>query len=73
MKAARGSERDVIRGLRLLRKSGIIINAYRGGVVLRTPKRTTIFYGAGAVDWCLLLEIQDIAERDKAAAKRENP
>lgn len=61
---ARGTEPAINRQLERLRMKGVSITSYRGGIVIRTPRRTAVFGGGGPVGWDLLWEIQDIASRD---------
>lgn len=67
MKHARGEFDDINILLSECRLKGAKIDAYRGGIVLRTPLRTTIFYGGHEVDWALMDEIYDICRRDATA------
>ena len=78
MKPARGEFDDIDVLLEECRLRGASVNAYRGGIVLRTPLRTTIFYGGHEVDWALMDEIYEICRRDavalaEAAGQRARP
>ena len=67
MKPAHGEYEDIDTLLEQCRMMGASVDAYRGGIVLRTPLRTTIFYGAPEVDWDLVDEIYSICRRDSVA------
>ena len=67
MKPARGTFDDIDVLLNECRRKGAKISVYRSGIVLRTPLRTTIFYGVHEVDWELADEIYEICRRDSVA------